>query len=64
MPHLPAVRSAACVRERQPVGETILPTQGWGKQSVWLAASGRQTPFCGQKPAPTFSALRGQLITF
>ena len=42
----------------------ILPTHGWGKQSVWLAASGSQTPFCGQKPAPTFSALRGQLITF
>ncbi len=25
------------------LGGTVLPTLGWGKQSVWLAASGRQT---------------------
>ena len=25
--------------------EAILPTLGWGKQSVWLAASGRQRSF-------------------
>ena len=49
IPHLPAVRI-----ETDSGGETILPTLGWGKQSVWLAASGCQTPFCGQKPAPTF----------
>ena len=48
-PHLLAVRI-----ETDSGGETILPTLGWGKQSVWLAASGCQTPFCGQKPAPTF----------
>jgi len=47
--HLPAVRIEADSGE-----ETILPTLGWGKQSIWLAASGCQTPFCGQKPAPTF----------
>ena len=45
-------------------GRAILPTLGWGKQSVWLAASGRQTPFCGQKPAPTFSAPRGPIDNF
>ena len=27
------------------VEEAYLPTLGWGKQSIWLAASGRQTPF-------------------
>ena len=37
-------------------GERILPTHGWGKQSVWLAASGCQTLFCGQRPAPTLPA--------
>ena len=26
---------------------------GRGKQSVWLAASGSQTPFCGRWPTPT-----------
>jgi hypothetical protein len=26
----------------------------WGKQSIWLATSGSQTRFCGQKPTPTF----------
>lgn len=46
---LPAVRI-----ESGGGGEAILPTLGWGKQSIWLAASGCQTPFCGQKPAPTF----------
>ena len=49
MPHLPALQIG--------VGggwDAISPTLGWGKQSVWLAASGFQTPFCGQKPAPTF----------
>ena len=29
------------------------PPLGWGKQSVWLAASGAKRIFCGQKPAPT-----------
>ena len=48
-PHLPAVRI-----EVGSGREAILPTLGWGKQSIWLAASGSQTPFCGQKPAPTF----------
>lgn len=52
-PHLPAVRTAARVRQRQPAGGTVLPTFGWGKQSVWLAASGAKRIFCGQKPAPT-----------
>ena len=28
-----------------PSGGTILPTFGWGKQSVWLAASGSQRGF-------------------
>ena len=37
-------------------GERILPTHGWGKQSVWLAANGSQTLFCGQRPAPTLPA--------
>lgn len=46
-PHLPAVRI-----ETDSCGETILPTLGWGKQSVWLAASGCQTPFCVQKLPP------------
>ena len=30
----------------------LLPTLGWGKQSIWLAASGRQTPFAGRSPHP------------
>ena len=64
MPHLPAVRWTTWGRQQQPVGGQFYPPHGWGKQSVWLAASGSQTPFCGRKPAPTFSALRGQLITF
>lgn len=29
------------------------PTHGWGKQSVWLAASGSRTLFCGLTPTPT-----------
>ena len=29
-----------------------LPTHGWGKQSVWLAASGSQTHFAGRSPHP------------
>ena len=29
-----------------------LPTLGWGKQSVWLAASGSQTHFAGRSPHP------------
>ena len=53
-PHLPAVRTAARVRQRQLTGETVLPTFGWGKQSVWLAASGCQTPFSGRSPRPLF----------
>ena len=28
-------------------GTWVLPTLGWGKQNVWLAASGRQTLFAG-----------------
>ena len=40
-----------------PSGERILPTHGWGKQGVWLAASGYQTLFCGQSPAPTLPAV-------
>ena len=33
-------------------GGYVLPTLGWGKQSIWLAASGRQTPFAGRSPHP------------
>lgn len=57
-PHLPAVRTAARVRQRQLTGETVLPTFGWGKQSVWLAASGCQTPFAGRSPHPLFCPAR------
>ena len=35
-----------------PSGGTILPTFGWGKQSVWLTASGCQRS-SGRKPGPT-----------
>ena len=52
MPHRPAVRWTTWGRQRQLVGETILPTRGWGKQSVWLAASGSRTPFPGRSPHP------------
>jgi len=31
---------------------TVLPTFGWGKQSVWLAASSSQTLFAGRSPHP------------
>lgn len=30
-----------------------LPTYRWGKQSVWLAAGGSRTLFCGLTPTPT-----------
>ena len=36
-------------------GTWVLPTLGWGKQSVWLAASGRQTHFAGRSPHPLLS---------
>ena len=54
-PHLPAVRTAARVRQRQLTGETVLPTFGWGKQSVWLAV-GSQTRFAGWRPHPLWTA--------
>ena len=50
IPHLPAVRI-----ETDSGGETILPTLGWGKQSVWLA-TGSQTLFVGWRPHPLFAA--------
>ena len=36
-----------------PSPRAALPTHGWGKQSVWLAAGGSQTLFCGLMPTPT-----------
>ena len=36
-------------------GNAVLPTHGWGKQSVWLAA-GSQTRFAGWRPHPLFAA--------
>ena len=33
----------------------VLPTHGWGKQSVWLA-TGSQTLFVGWRPHPLFAA--------
>ena len=56
LPHLPTRRKSPVPPVPAPPGERILPTFGWGKQSVWLAASGSQTLFCGQKPAPTLPA--------
>ena len=49
VPHLPVVQIEAGSGR-----EAILPTLGWGKQSVWLAASGCQTPFSGRSPRPLF----------
>ena len=50
--HLPAVRRAPEPPVPARSWERILPTLGWGKQSIWLAASGRQTPFAGRSPHP------------
>lgn len=36
-------------------GRQVLPTHGWGKQSVWLA-TGSQTLFAGWRPHPLFAA--------
>ena len=33
-------------------GTRFCPTLGWGKQSIWLAASGRQTHSAGRSPHP------------
>lgn len=57
---LPAVRIVSCFWIDAGSGEgAISPTHGWGKQNIWLAASGCQTRFCGQKPAPTFVLTSG-----
>ena len=53
MPLLPAVRRATLGTLAATGRRTISPTHGWGKQSVWLAASGSRTPCCGRKPRPT-----------
>ena len=53
IPHLLAVRRALVPPVLARPGNAVLPTHGWGKQSVWLAASGAKRIFCGQKPAPT-----------
>ena len=45
MPHFPAVLRIILGHYQQQVGGAILPTLGWGKQSVWLAASGSQRSF-------------------
>ena len=45
MPLLPAVRRATLGTLAATGRRTISPTHGWGKQSVWLAASGRQRSF-------------------
>ena len=37
------------------LGNAVLPTLGWGKQSVWLAP-GSQTRFAGWCPHPLFAA--------
>ena len=64
LPHLPAVRRGTCGRHQQQVeeGDFTHPRVG---QAERLACRERlPNAFFGQKPAPTFSAPRGQLITF
>ena len=63
MPHPPVMWTAARVRQRQPAGGTVLPTHGWGKQSIWLAASGSQTLFAGRSPHPLFHDRRQRLTS-
>ena len=58
IPHLLAVRRALVPPVLARPGNAVLPTHGWGKQSVWLAASGCQTPFAGRSPHPLFCPAR------
>lgn len=64
MSHPSAVRRGTCGRHQQPIWESDFTHPRVGQAERLACRERLPNAFFGQKPAPTFSAPRGQLITF